>query len=99
MDRNSIIHKLTSRKFWCAIAGFITTLLTALNVNSLTIEQVVTIIGGVGILVAYIWGESKIDASREGGEIIINKGTEVTHIYGTDELAEAEDDKAPGVAE
>jgi len=100
MGKDSIVQKLTSRKFWCAVAGFVTTLLTALNVSSMTIEQVVTIIGGVGLLVAFIWGESKVDASREGGETIINKGTEVTHIYpdafaDTDKPVDLDDDKPP----
>ena len=37
-------QKLTSRKFWAAIIGFITAMLVAFGVNDLTIEQVVALI-------------------------------------------------------
>lgn len=64
--------KLTSRKFWAAIIGFITTLLTAFNISSLTIEQVVAIIGAVGTLIAYILAEGYVDGKRESGDVYIN---------------------------
>jgi hypothetical protein len=56
--------KLTSRKFWCAIIGFVTALLIAFNVNSLTVEQVTAIISALGVLVAYILGESYADGKH-----------------------------------
>lgn len=56
--------KLTSRKFWAAVIGFVTALLTAFNVNDLTIEQVVAIITACSTLIAYIIGEGLVDASR-----------------------------------
>ena len=58
------VAKLTSRKFISAIIGFVTTLLIALNVNTLTIEQVVAVIGALSTLVAYIIGEGMVDAKR-----------------------------------
>lgn len=58
-------QKLSSRKFWSAIIGFVTTLLIAFNVPNLTIEQVVAVIGGVGTLVAYIVAEGLVDSQRE----------------------------------
>lgn len=57
--------KLTSRKFWVAVVGFITSLLVAFNVPELTIEQVSTIIMGGATLIAYIIGEGLVDANRE----------------------------------
>ena len=33
-------QKLTSRKFWAAIIGFVTAILVAFGVNDLTIEQI-----------------------------------------------------------
>lgn len=59
--------KLSSRKFWAAIVAFATTILTALNVSHLTVEQITTIIGGVGSLCVYILGESIVDAARAKG--------------------------------
>lgn len=57
-------RKLSSRKFWCAIIGFITSLLVAFNVDKLTIEQVTAIIGSIGTLVAYILAEGYVDGQR-----------------------------------
>ena len=56
-------RKLTSRKFWVAIIGFITAILVAFNVDKLTIEQVVAIISALGTLVAYIIGEGITDVA------------------------------------
>ncbi len=58
-------QKLTSRKFWMAVTGFVTAILTAFNVESLTIEQVVSIISACSMLIAYIIGEGLVDAKRE----------------------------------
>ena len=37
-------RKLTSRKFWVALIGFITALLVAFNVDSGSVEQITSII-------------------------------------------------------
>ncbi len=58
-------QKLTSRKFWMAVTGFVTAILTAFNVENLTIEQVVSIISASSVLIAYIIGEGLVDAKRE----------------------------------
>lgn len=57
-------RKLTSRKFWLAVIGFVTALLVAFNVDKLTVEQVVAIISALGTLVAYIIGEGMTDAAH-----------------------------------
>ena len=44
-------QKLTSRKFWSAVIAFVTAVLVALNVDALTIEQVVAIISACAVLV------------------------------------------------
>ena len=64
MDKINWKRKLTSRKFWVAIVGFVTALLVAFNVDKLTIEQVVAIISALGTLVAYIIGEGMTDAAH-----------------------------------
>lgn len=56
--------KLTSRKFWVAVVGFITAILVAFKVDSLTIEQVVALITAASTLIAYIIGEGMVDAAR-----------------------------------
>ena len=57
-------RKLTSRKFWVAVIGFITALLMAFNVDKLTVEQTVAIVSALGTLVAYIIGEGMTDAAH-----------------------------------
>ncbi len=61
-------QKLTSRKFWAAVIGFVTALMVAFGVNDLTIEQVVAIITAASTLIAYIVGEGIVDAARINAE-------------------------------
>ena len=61
-------QKLTSRKFWAALIGFITALLVAFGVNDLTIEQVIALITAASTLIAYIVGEGIVDAARVNSE-------------------------------
>jgi len=64
-------QKLTSRKFWAAVIGFVTAVLTAFNVNDLAIEQVVAIISATSVLIAYIIGEGLVDSARaKNGETL-----------------------------
>lgn len=65
-------QKLTSRKFWAAVTGFITAILIAFNVDSLTIEQVVSVISASAVLIAYIIGEGMVDAARIDSERVNN---------------------------
>lgn len=59
------IRKLTSRKFWVALVGFISSLLVAFNVDSGSIEQVASIIMSFATLITYILAESMVDASSK----------------------------------
>lgn len=56
-------RKLTSRKFWVAIIGFVTTLLAAFGISDLSIEQVSAVISAAAVLIAYIIGEGLVDAA------------------------------------
>ena len=56
-------RKLTSRKFWAAIAEFVAMLLVALGDSQDTAKQVVALImAGAGVI-AYIVGEGLADAA------------------------------------
>ena len=57
-------RKLTSRKFWVAVIGFVTAVMVALNIDQMTAEQVAAIISAMGTLVAYIIGEGMTDAAH-----------------------------------
>ena len=57
-------QKLTSRKFWVAVVGFVTPTLLAYGVAEETVTQVAGIIMAGATLIAYIIGEGLVDASR-----------------------------------
>ena len=63
-------QKLSSRKFWAALVGFITPVLIVFNVPDLTIEQVTAIVTSGGALIAYIISEGYVDANRNEGDDI-----------------------------
>lgn len=64
MEKIDWVAKLTSRKFWMAVVGFVAPLLIIFNVPDLTVEQVTGIIMSGGSLIAYILGEGFVDAAR-----------------------------------
>lgn len=59
-------RKLTSRKFWAAIAEFVTMLVLAFGGNQETAVQVTALIMAGAAVVAYIIGEGLIDAANAG---------------------------------
>ena len=54
--------KLSSRKFWAAIVGFVTPLLLAFGVAETAVAQVAAIIMAGADVVAYILAEGLVDA-------------------------------------
>lgn len=54
-------RKLTSRKFWAAVTGFVSMLLLALGKDAGTAQQVTGMIMAAGSLIAYIIGEGLAD--------------------------------------
>lgn len=57
-------RKLTSRKFWMALVGFVTSLLIAFNVDSGSVEQITSIIMSGATLIAYILAEGFVDGQN-----------------------------------
>lgn len=57
-------RKLTSRKFWAAVVGFVTPLMTMMQVSDSTAVQVTALIMAGGTLIAYIIGEGMTDAAN-----------------------------------
>lgn len=58
------VSKLSSRKFWAAIAGFVAPTLLAFGVADSTATQVTALIMSGGSLIAYILSEGMVDAGR-----------------------------------
>lgn len=57
------VRKLTSRKFWLAIANFVTMLIVAFGGTDNQATQVASIIMAGATVIAYIIGEGLTDAS------------------------------------
>lgn len=74
MKKEDIIRKLTSRKFWIALAGFVSGLITAFGGSAGTAETVAGCILQGASVVGYILAEGLTDYSAtkqsptEGGE-------------------------------
>lgn len=54
-------RKLTSRKFWMAVAGFVTSILVMFKVDGEISTQITTAIMGFGCVIAYIFAEGWTD--------------------------------------
>lgn len=63
MEKINWKRKLTSRKFWTAVVGFATPIMTMLQVSDNTAVQVTALIMAGGTLIAYIIGEGLTDAA------------------------------------
>lgn len=59
-------RKLTSRKFWAAIVGFVTPMLLAFGVAESDTAQVAALIMAGADVVAYIIAEGMVDAKNTG---------------------------------
>lgn len=57
-------RKLSSRKFWAAVAGFVTPMLIAFGISDSTATQVTALIVSGGSLIAYMLAEGITDSSR-----------------------------------
>lgn len=70
MNKIDWTRKLTSRKFWAAVVGFITPTLMASGMAENKVGQIVAIIMAGGTLIAYIVGEGLTDAAnaKKGAE-------------------------------
>lgn len=63
MTKQDIIHKLTSRKLWMAIAGFASGLLVALGETAETAETVAGLIMSGASVLGYLLAEGLADAN------------------------------------
>ncbi len=61
-------RKLSSRKFWAALAGFIGAVAVFCGAGESLITEVTAIISAAGVLAAYILGESIADCANTSKE-------------------------------
>lgn len=62
-------RKLTSRKFWLAVIGFVSGLLMAFKVDAEMVETISGVIMSAASVVAYIIGEGLADSAN--GTVIV----------------------------
>lgn len=58
-------RKLTSRKFWAAVAGFVSMLLIYFGKDAGTAEQIAALIMAGASLIAYMIGEGLADGAKD----------------------------------
>lgn len=75
------VKKLTSRKFWTAVASFASMMIVFFGAAESTATQVTALIMAGGTVVAYIIGEGMTDAASTS--LVIN--TEIEGEYGTED--------------
>ena len=83
MNTNTNINwkqKLTSRKFWAAVVGFVTPLLIAFGFSDNQIAEATSIIMAGATLIAYIIGEGLVDSSRIAANTTSNNTITTTTI-------------------
>ena len=64
--KECLLRKLTSRKFWLAVAAFVTELIIAFRGDDELAETVAGVIMAGATVIAYIVGEGLIDAAGAG---------------------------------
>lgn len=69
MNKDDIIRKLTSRKFWTAVCSFVALLVVAVGHSEGEAAQITALIMAGASVLAYILGEGLIDANRSSGTI------------------------------
>lgn len=77
--------KLTSRKFWLAIANFVTMMIVACGGTENQASQVAALIMAGATVIAYVIGEGLADAAGAAPSI---DGTEVLPVIGVDDTEE-----------
>ena len=61
---NDLKNKLTSRKFWLAVAAFVCSIGALFGISESIAAQITSVITAGGVVIAYILGESYIDANK-----------------------------------
>lgn len=68
MNKRTIIEKLKSRKLWAAAVGVIVGLAMVFGVDAGAVSDVAGAVTAAASVVAYIFGEAKVDAAGAGKE-------------------------------
>ena len=78
MKKIDWVQKLSSRRFWLCVIGFVSALLIAFNVGQNTISQITAIISAFGTLIIYILSEGGVDKAAAGASQTMTTTTTTT---------------------
>lgn len=76
-------QKLTSRKFWMAVAAFVVGVLALFGTEANTTQQISGVIMSLGAVIAYIVGEGLVDSASAGVATYATDFESVAHVIGT----------------
>mgnify|MGYP004593664923 CR=1 FL=1 len=65
MKKEDLVRKLTSRKFWMAVAGFVSGLIVAFGESAATAETISGLIMSGASVLGYLLAEGLADAGSE----------------------------------
>ncbi len=65
MKKEDLVRKLTSRKFWMAVAGFVSGLIVAFGESAATAETISGLIMSGASVLGYLLAEGLADAGGE----------------------------------
>ena len=85
--------KLTSRKLWMAIIGFVTGLLTYFGVGTEQVEQIGSLILMGASIAAYIIGEGLADAAGAANSVNFVPYDAIAEDYDADDPPDEEDEE------
>lgn len=75
------VRKLTSRKFWAAVASFVSMMIVAFGGTENSATQIAALIMAGASVIAYIIGEGLADNANAGTSVV----QEIEHITGEEE--------------
>lgn len=67
------VRKLTSRKFWLAVASFVTLIVIAFGASEESASQLAAIIMAGATVIGYVIGEGLTDASAIDSQILLHE--------------------------
>jgi drug/metabolite transporter (DMT)-like permease len=71
MTKQRFLEKISSRKFWALVAGFVGSLLLAFNLGENEIAQITAVITAFGSVAVYTFAEASVDKARANSDIVI----------------------------
>ena len=90
MTKQDLIRKLTSRKFWLSLAGFVSMLVIYFTGDNSKGESIAALIMAGASVVGYLIGEGLADSANSS----TNSGTTVNNADATDTADSATDEEA-----